>query len=397
VDAAEAKTVMAWAGMLQIDGAHNANATAREAWNVAPELLVQHAVNSLFSLKVGMRKDLIALSAVPPTAPPAPKLRLDLPYALALRELFAGFRFRAQQNTRYATADEPQTDALHFLDTLISRLTSADLQSTITCDEARHVPWHANSVRAVDLAKELLVGLDGLNELVKLDRAGPLGRAAREITERAVLFLEEMVASGGYFAAVEGGFFVDSGLYPERAGDGIRRELAGGVAAGSVVRREADYLAPVCAHFGENRLPPEAREQPCAPIGGCTLCHPEKIVYLDELDPEDNVARRLGAVGRGGSILPEAEWARDGIVSVSMFIPEPEELARAAALAIAERMNLADAEVIHSAVMHPAEGTLVEVKGRLSRGVARSGLKLAEKPPTLSAEEITAFVRARGL
>ncbi len=398
VDAAEAKGIMAWAGMLQIDGAHNANATASEAWRIAPELLVQHAVNSLFSVKVGMRKDLIALSTVPPTAPPAPKLRLDLPYAVALRDLFEGYRFRAQQNTRYATADEPQTDALHFLDTLISRLTSADLQSTITCDEARHVPWHVNNVRAVDTAKETLVGLDGLKELVKLDRSGPLGAAAREITERAVLFLEEMVEAGGYFKAVEAGFFVDSGLYPERAGDGIRRELAGGVGAGTVVRREPEYLAPVCAHFGENHLPADVPgEKPCSLIGGCTLCDPGKIVYIDELDPEDNAARRLAAVGRPSSIMPEAEWARDGLVSVSMFFPEPEETARAAALALAERMNLSDAAVVHSAVMHPAEGTLVEVKGRVTRGLSRSALKFEAKPELLPPEQITAFTRSKGL
>jgi len=398
VDAAEAKGIMAWAGMLQIDGAHNANATASEAWRIAPELLVQHAINSLFSVKVGMRKDLIALSTVPPTAPPAPKLRLDLPYAVALRDLFPGYRFRAQQNTRYSTSDEPQTDALHFLDTLISRLTSADLQSTITCDEARHVPWHVNNVRAVDTAKETLVGLDGLKDLVKIDRSGPLGAAAREITERAVLFLEEMVEAGGYFKAVEAGFFVDSGLYPERAGDGIRRELAGGVGAGTVVRREPEYLAPVCAHFGENHLPAElSGKKPCTLIGGCTLCDHRKIVYIDELDPEDNVAARLAAVGRPSSIMPEAEWARDGLVSVSMFFPEPEETARAAALALAERMGLADAAVVHSAVMHPAEGTLVEVKGRVTRGINRSALKFEAKPELLPPEEITAFVRSKGL
>jgi D-ornithine 4,5-aminomutase subunit beta len=260
------------------------------------------------------------------------------------------------------------------------------------------VPWHVNNVRAVDTAKETLVGLDGLGGMVKLDRSGPLGTAAREITERAVLFLEEMVEAGGYFKAVEQGFFVDGGLYPERAGDGIRRELAGGVGAGTVVRREPEYLAPVCAHFGENHLPAGAAgKKPCSLIGGCTLCNPEKIVYIDELDPEDNAAKRLAEVGRGSSILPEAEWARDGLVSVSMFFPEPEEVARAAALALAGKMGLADAEVIHSAVMHPAEGTLVEVKGRVKRGVSRSGLKLAARPQVLSVEEITAFVRSRGL
>ena len=51
VDACESKKILAWADIAQIDGAHNANATAREAWKVMPELIVQHAINSLFSEK----------------------------------------------------------------------------------------------------------------------------------------------------------------------------------------------------------------------------------------------------------------------------------------------------------------------------------------------------------
>ncbi|NDU78333.1 hypothetical protein GWI34_37955, partial [Actinomadura sp. DSM 109109] len=42
VDAGEAKKVMAGAQIFQIDGAHNANATARHGWKVMPELMVQH-------------------------------------------------------------------------------------------------------------------------------------------------------------------------------------------------------------------------------------------------------------------------------------------------------------------------------------------------------------------
>lgn len=76
VDAAEAKRIMADAGILQLDGAHNANATAKDAWKVTPELFVQHAINTAYSQAAGMPADLIALSTVPPTAPPAPKLRL---------------------------------------------------------------------------------------------------------------------------------------------------------------------------------------------------------------------------------------------------------------------------------------------------------------------------------
>ena len=91
---------------------------------------------------------------------------------------------------------------------------------------------------------------------------------------------------------MEQGFFVDSGMYPERNGDGIARKIDGGVGAGTVVKRDEDYMAPVCHHFGYNNVPKEI-EKPCDLIGGCTLCDPDKIVYIDELDEMDNVYKRL--------------------------------------------------------------------------------------------------------
>src|SRR3970282_246643 len=187
---AEAKKILADAGILQLDGAHNANATAKQACKVTPELFVQHAINPAYSRAAGMAPRQIALSTVPPTAPPAPKLRLDLPYAIALRELFKGYRFRAQQNTRYIEADTTEATVTHVLDTLISRLAGADVQSTITPDEGRNIPWHYNNVAGVETARQTLMGLDGLSGLVGLRREGALDAAVRELKERAVLFLE---------------------------------------------------------------------------------------------------------------------------------------------------------------------------------------------------------------
>ena len=40
--------------------------------------------------------------------------------------------------------------------------------------------------------------------------------------------MEEILEVGGYFESVEQGFFVDSGNYPERNGDGISRKIKGG-------------------------------------------------------------------------------------------------------------------------------------------------------------------------
>jgi D-ornithine 4,5-aminomutase subunit beta len=400
VDAAVAKRIMRSVRMLQIDGAHNANATAVKAWKVMPELLVQHAINCAFSVSVGMPKEDIALSTVPPDAAPAPCMRMDLPYAVALRDLFGEYKMRAQQNTRYMESDSRDATVSHVMNLMISRLTSADIQSTITPDEGRNVPWHYNNIHAVNTAKQSLIGMDGLREMVKIDRENAeLRNKIRELKERAVLFLEAMIADGGYFAGVEEAYFVDSGEYPETNDDGIRRLSDAGLAAGSIVERADDYLAPVCHHFGANNLP-RSVEKPCHAIGGCTLCDRDKVPFIDELDPEDNVNVRLARTAElreKGLIKPEVEWAGDGIVSVTMFLPVSERLAEAAALELGRSMNLRDPEVIHRQVMHPAEGTLVEIKGSLDVAIDPATLVITEPEPPLSDEEIRQFVAEKNL
>jgi D-ornithine 4,5-aminomutase subunit beta len=408
VDAAVAKHIMASVRMLQIDGAHNANATAIKAWKVMPELLVQHAINCAYSVAVGMRKEDIALSTVPPDAAPAPCMRMDLPYAVALRDLFGDYRMRAQQNTRYMESDGREATVAHVMNVMISRLTSADIQSTITPDEGRNVPWHYNNIAAVDTAKQSLVGMDGLAGMVSVDRENPeLKARVREIKERAVLFLEAMVEDGGYFAGVEEAYFVDSGEYPETHDDGIVRHADGGVAVDTIVPRADDYLAPVCHHFGENHLPEDLVPQieagtgkACDLVGGCTLCDAEKVPFIDELDPVDNVATRLAATAElreKGLIKPEVEWAGDGVVAVTMFLPAPERVAEFAALELGRAMNLRDPEVIHKRIMHPAEGTLIELKGFLDATVDPATLVIPEEVIPLTDEEIRDFVHERGL
>jgi D-ornithine 4,5-aminomutase subunit beta len=399
VDAAEAKRILADAGILQLDGAHNANATAKEAWKVTPELFVQHAINTAYSRAAGMPPALIALSTVPPTAPPAPKLRLDLPYAVALRELFRGYRFRAQQNTRYMEADTREATVTHVLDTLISRLTSADIQSTITPDEGRNIPWHYNNAAGVDTARQTLMGADGICDLVELRDEGPLRARVRELKERAVLFLEEILELGGYYAAVAAGEFVDSGYFPERRGDGIARDPEGGDGAATVIPRAADYGAPVCSHFGNN-VYAHRDGRPCEDYGGCTLCDPGKIRYIGEVDPDDNVARRLEkplAEREAGLLRPEVERHGDGVVCVTLFVPERMPVAEAAALEMAKRMGLQNPEVISRRLMHPAEGSVFEVKGVLEVAVRIDELPLAAGEAPLPDREIEAWARPRAI
>ncbi|MDP3130035.1 MAG: D-ornithine 4,5-aminomutase subunit OraE, partial [Bacillota bacterium] len=401
VDAAESKKIMAGADMLQIDGAHNANATAKVAWNVMPELLVQHAVNSAYSFKAGMKKENIALSTVPPAASPAPDLKLNLPYAVAIRDLFDGYRMRAQMNTKYMESSTREATVTHVLNMVVSKLTSADIQSTITPDEGRNVPWHMYNIEACDTAKQALVGMDGLLDCVAVRTDGYMKERVREIKERAVLFFEDMLATGGYFAAVEAGFFIDSGIYPERNGDGMVRKVSGGIGAGTVYDRDPDYFAPVPFHFGDNNVAQyglDEKDDPSVLIGGSTFADRRKIVYVDELDPEDNVEHRMRDVEKyqDGSILrPEVQWSGDGTVVVDLTIPAAEAIAAAAALEIGRKMNLSDVEVIHREVLHPAEATRIQIKGTYAFDVDVATLTIPPPPDLLSDAEITAFVKDR--
>ncbi len=384
VDAATAKHIMASVDMLQIDGAHNANATAMKGYNVMPELMVQHAINSKFSEMVGIKPENIALSTVPPTSAPAPCMRYDLPYALALRQFFKKYKMRAQMNTKYIESCEREATVGHTLNLLISELTSVDIQSTITPDEGRNVPWHYNNIHAVNTAKQAFLGMDGLMEMIELKETGYLPDKVREIQERAILFLEEIIECGGYFKAVDAGFFIDSGEYPERNGDGISRKMDGGDAVNTIVKRDKDYFAPVCGQFGYNNVQNQYKK-PCDAIDECTLCNHSKIKYIDELDDKDNSKERMDKVKEDGTVVPEVQWSKDGYVKITLCIPENEQISEAAAIEIGKRMNLKDVEILHKQVLQSAEGTLIEIKGVCDfEPIKRDELVLPKRRKTLS-------------
>ena len=402
VDACESKSILAWADIAQIDGAHNANATAREAWKVMPELIVQHAINSLFSEKVGIKPENICLSTVPPTAPPAPSVFMDLPYAVALRQICDRYKMRAQMNTKYMDSSAREATVTHVLNMLISKLTRADIQSTITPDEGRNVPWHIYNMEACDTAKQTMVGLDGLMDMVELKMEGPLGEKAREIKERACLFMEEILEVGGYFKAVEEGFFVDSAQYPERNGDGIARKIEGGVGYGYIYERDEDYMAPVTAHYGYNNVAQYGGDptDPSSLIGGSTFENPDKIVYIDELNDEDNVHVRMAETAKyrlTDIVKPEMEWLADGIVMLNMFIPANKRTAEVIAVEIGKKLGLLDPEVINREVMQEAEGTRIEMKGRVDFDIDISKLVIPPEPVLLSESEIREDVASHPL
>ena len=190
---------------------------------------------------------------------------------------------------------------------------------------------------------------------------------------------------GGYFNAVQEGFFVDSAKYPERNGDGIARKIEGGVGYGYIFERAEDYMAPVTAHYGYNNVEQYGGDpaNPSALIGGCTFEDRSKIVYIDELDEEDNVNVRMDKVRKyldGEALKPEVEWCADGTILLTMCIPAEKRVAEAAALEIGKRLGLDHPEVISKEVLQEAEGTRIEMKGKLTFDVDPTKLEVPPSP-----------------
>ncbi|MDH3664754.1 MAG: cobalamin-dependent protein, partial [Alphaproteobacteria bacterium] len=170
-----------------------------------------------------------------------------------------------------------------------------------------------------------------------------------------------------------------------------------GDAAGTVVQREPDYGAPVCGHFGNN-IYHSVDGKPCDAYGGCSLCDPSKIQYIDELDQADTVHRRLAqplAERTAGILRPEVEKHGDGIVCITLFVPAPPRVAEAAALEMARHMGLQQPEVISRRILHPAEGSVFEIKGVLDIAIHIDRLDLEERAEPLADDDIEAWVRPR--
>lgn len=166
-----------------------------------------------------------------------------------------------------------------------------------------------------------------------------------------------------------------------------------------MIRRAPDYGAPVCSHFGNNVYAHSAGKV-CRDYDGCTLCDPSKIQYIDELDAEDNVEKRLAAPlaeRAAGLLRPEVEKHGDGTVCVTLFVPASPRLAEAAALEMIKRMGLKKPEVISRRLLHPAEGSVFEIKGVLDVAVKVNEISVTTRLEPLPDAEIEAWVRPRNI
>ncbi|MCK7484687.1 MAG: hypothetical protein MZU97_03465 [Bacillus subtilis] len=144
-------------------------------------------------------------------------------------------------------------------------------------------------------------------------------------------------------------------------------------ALNSVYLRDSDYFAPVSAHFGYNNVAQYAgdpRPSSRSRSADDSFSDRSKIQYIDELDPDrqrSNAARRKQERYRATSLIkPGSPMAFRRRRRRRPHLADGCPLhAEAAAKEIGARMNLADVEVIHREILHPAEATRIQIKGRV--------------------------------
>jgi D-ornithine 4,5-aminomutase subunit beta len=91
-------------------------------------------------------------------------------------------------------------------------------------------------------------------------------------------------------------------------------------------------------------------------------------------------------------IIPEMEWQGDGIVMMTMMIPTNKRTAEAVAVEVAKKMGLAEPSVISREVLQEAEGTRIELKGKVTFDIDVASLVIPPEPTYLTEAEIRADI-----
>ena len=331
VDAAEAKSVMAGAGIFQIDGAHNANATAKAGWLVMPELMVQHGINCAFSVAAGMdKRPDRPLHRAARRAPGAQALVRP-----ALRRGPARLLLRIQDA-------RPAEHALHRGRHRGSRPHPHRGHADLHADQRRH-PVHHHPGRRPQRALALQQHPRRPDRQADLGRPGRHQRTADASTTTARWARWCAISRNAPWpswkkssrsAAISPPWKKASSWIPPNTPSATATASPATARAAwapaTIVAARRGLLSPRSAATSATTTCRPASKKACDPIDGCTLCKPEKIVYIDELDPEDTCDKRLEKTlpyRKGNLIKPEAEWAGDGTVLIQLFVPQNEEIA----------------------------------------------------------------------
>ncbi len=233
VDQKFSRMINAYAGIIINTGEDN-YLTTSDAWEKAYTVLASQFLNERFAYAAGLPAKLMGLGHA---FEMDPSLRNGFLYELAqaqmAREIFPEHPLKYMPPTKFMSGDIFKGLAMDTMFNFASKATNQGIHLLGMLTEAIHTPFMMDRFLAVENAKYIMNSMESFYDEIEFRPEGIIVARAREVLDRTVEFLGEIVECG-LFEAIGRGMFAD-----------VKRPRDGGKGLEGLVRKGPAYFNPV--------------------------------------------------------------------------------------------------------------------------------------------------------
>ncbi|MDP2792202.1 MAG: lysine 5,6-aminomutase subunit alpha [Rectinemataceae bacterium] len=233
VDQKFSRMINAYAGIIINTGEDN-YLTTSDAWEKADTVLASQFLNERFAYAAGLSAKLMGLGHA---FEMDPAIRNGFLYELAqaqmAREIFPEHPLKYMPPTKFMSGDIFKGLAMDTMFNFASKATNQGIHLLGMLTEAIHTPFMMDRFLAVENAKYVMNSMESFYDEIEYKPDGIIVRRAKEVLERTVDFLGQIVECG-LFEAIEKGMFAD-----------VKRTRDGGKGLEGLVKKGPAYFNPV--------------------------------------------------------------------------------------------------------------------------------------------------------
>ena len=208
--------------------------TTADAYEKAYTVLASQLINAQFANNAGLPHRLTGLGHAFEMDPGIKNGFLyELAQAQMAREIFPDYPLKYMPPTKFMTGNIFKGYAVNTMFNLVSKATNQSIHLLGMLTEAIHTPHIHDRFLAVENAKYVMNNMADFSEEIEFKKDGIIANRAKEVLDKTIEFLKEVVDEG-LFDSIEKGLFAD-----------IKRRKDGGKGYEGVVRKSPEYWNPV--------------------------------------------------------------------------------------------------------------------------------------------------------
>ena len=239
IDQHFSRMVHSLAGIVINTGEDNYLTTA-DGVEAAHTVLASQFLNERFALGAGLPEEQMGLGhafEIDPTVPD--QILLEVAHAQLIRECFPAAPLKYMPPTKHMTGNVFQGFLYDGMFNLVGALTGQDIMLLGMMTEGIHTPFLSDRDLALENARYIFGGAQGLAGELRFEPDGRVARRAAQVLEECRQMLRK-VADIGMFSAIEAGMFADT-VRPRDGGKGL----------GGVVAKSEGYVNPIADLLAE--------------------------------------------------------------------------------------------------------------------------------------------------